>query len=50
MQRDIEMGNLGWAVSQFPSQESDINEVEISPTFFHNDMDNTVTLCGNDPN
>ena len=50
LQRDIEMGNLGWAEPRFPSQDIDINEVDISPTFFHNDMDNSVTLCGNDPN
>jgi len=49
MLRDIEMDNLGWAVPQFPSNESDIDDVEISPTFFHNDMENTITLCGNDP-
>ena len=47
---DIENENLGWAVPQFPSNESDIDDnIEISPTFFHNDMENTITFCGNDP-
>ena len=47
---DIENDNLGWALPQFPGNESDIDDnIEIGPTFFHNDMENTITFCGNDP-
>ena len=48
--RQLEDDDLGLILPQFAGEGSDMDDdMEIGKTFFHNEVENTITFCGNDP-
>merc|ERR1712105_71898 len=52
--RHLEDDDLGLILPQFAGEGSDVDDdydydVDIGKTFFHNEVENTITFCGNDP-